>query len=147
MNLIPDLKHLTDRETFEAMVENIGGPPLSATLRHRRDASKVLDSMLTAEMRAAFLTYSDACSDANSQREVAAVRVGIAIGVGVGAALAGFPEEQPDAISMLAADVVAAVIGAPVPATVAHDCAKHVLRTLRRAALAGVGACEEDAEE
>lgn len=114
MDLTPQLENVTNRAAFEAMIENVGGAPLGALARHRRDAERVLEPLLTAEARAAFLSYADACSDAASQRETAAVRVGLALGVGVGAALAAFPNEAPAAVSSVAGDVVASVIGAAV---------------------------------
>lgn len=134
-NLTPQLENLTNREAFEAMVGNVGGKVLVCMERCRRANLHLLEPMLSSEARAAFHKYADACSDAAAHREAAAVRVGLALGVGVGAALATFTEEQPAAISSVAAEVVSSVIGAPVPAGVAHDCALLVLRTLQRAAL------------
>ena len=60
------------------------------------------------------------------------MRVGLAFGVGVGAAVMAFPDQPVHELTVVAAEVVATVIGSPLPSPVTHEVAGLVLCALAR---------------
>ena len=130
MNL--EIRNLIDRSTFEALIERLGGVPLSEHEQQRRAARRALEGLLSGDQRPVFNLYSDAVTDSAGVREDAATRAGLALGVGVGVALHAWPDRDVGALATFAAELVAGVLGADVGATVAQDLAEQVLRVLAR---------------
>lgn len=139
MNLDFDIKHLTDRATYEALVANMAGPELERTDHARTEARRALEAMLPADARDAWVNWSDTAVDSATMREEAAARVGVALGVGVGAALAAHPDEDPAELAAVASDVVTSVLAGPLPTPLAQDVARLVIQTLERASAATSG--------
>lgn len=134
MNLILDIKNLTDQSTYESIVTALGGEPLDVHVAAQRSARIALERVLPDPTHAAFLTYTDAATDGAVVREDAAVRAGLLLGLGVGVALNAYPDEDPGALARLSSDVVAGVLAADVTPVIAQDVARRVLRALARVA-------------
>lgn len=132
LNLILDPRHLTDRDTFESMVEALARTPLAEHARARQDAKRALDAALPPDAQPALLTYADALTDGAAVHEEAAVKVGLLLGLGVGVALNAWPDEAPDELARVASDVVSGVLSAGVSPDIAQDVARRVLRALAR---------------
>ncbi len=108
-----NLNDLVDRGSLEGALARLGGEPLAAQLRAQAEAREALQGALSPEQEALYLGYADAASDAWSLREEAGARLALTLGVGVGAALACFPEEDPDAVIDTAARALAAAMCSP----------------------------------
>ena len=132
LNLILDPRHLTDRQTFESMVETLAGTTLSEHIRARQEAKRALDAALSPDSQPALLLYSDALTDGAMAHEDAAVKVGLLLGLGVGVALNAWPDESPDELARVASDVVAGVLSAGLSPDIAQDVARRVLRAMAR---------------
>ena len=132
MNLILDIRNLTDRETFDGMIAALGGGALDEHATTQRAARIALERGLTEETRPAYLTYSDAMTDGAGVREEAAARAGLLLGVGIGVGLNAYPDHDAIPVAQFAADVVAGVVSAGVGSVVAQDIARQVLRALAR---------------
>ena len=132
MEFILQIENCTDRATYEIMIEAVGGEPLNTQARQKTEARRAFEATLSESQRAPYMDAVDALTDAAALREEAAVRVGLAFGVGVGAAVTAYPDQPAHELTVVAADVVASVIGSPLPPPVAHEVAGLVLRTLAR---------------
>ena len=94
MNLILDIRNLTDRETFDGMIAALGGGALDEHTTAQRTARLDLERGLAEETRPVFLTYSDALTDGAGVREEAAARAGLLLGVGIGVGAAAAARER-----------------------------------------------------
>ena len=133
MELTFDLKHLTDRDTYETLVSNMAGGALDLQAEARSDARRRLEAVLPPEARDALVSWSDVVVDGAAMREEAAARAGLALGIGVGAALATHPDGDAADLAEVASNVVTSVLAGPMPAPKAAALATLVIETLRRA--------------
>ena len=132
MNLNLDIKNLTDRETFEGLIDTLGGEPLSTRDRARKDTKRALDAVLPEQSRPCFIAYADAVADSAGAREDAVLRVGLLLGLGTGVAMNAYPDREPGALARVATDMVAVAISSEVGPAVAQDVCRLVLRALAR---------------
>ena len=131
MELTFDLKHLTDRDTYETLVSNMAGGALDLQAEARSDARRRLEAVLPPEARDALVSWSDVVVDGAAMREEAAARAGLALGIGAGAALVTHPDAAD--LAEVASNVVTSVLAGPMPAPKAAALATLVIETLRRA--------------
>lgn len=128
----------TDRDTFEAMVQQVGGGELDLAVAAARTARRELEGVVPRDHHSAFVVAVDAATDANAARERATTRVALVHGIAIGAALAGFPEDDDEKVAQTGARVASALLASGLPGSAAVALNRTVLDVLGRADVAAM---------